>query len=1096
MTEVRVIKRDFSLCDFDRKKVELSIKKAIETSGEELTSSQKKKLKNYIKLMPDNLIFEGEEVSTTVDGIRQITVDQIQNSVEDWLMSNGFHQTVRSYILYREQRNTIRSWVDTKIDFINKYKESDNTANATIDDNSNASSKNVGVLNVESHKPDNLNISRGIITRKLHELFPEFDSKQYVRDLESHIIYKHDENSFSNPVPYCTSITMYPFLIDGIRKLGGLSASPKNLDSFCGIFVNMVHAISGQYAGAVATSEFLLYFTFFAKKEWGDDFYLHPEKEITQNTKRPLTIEKQIEQYFQQIVFTINQPIGARGLQSVFWNVSYFDKEFFEGMFGDFVFPDFSKPDWESLSWVQRKFMTWFNEERLKTMLTFPVESFALVYKDGKFVDEESARFVAEEYARGHSFFTYISDTVDSLSSCCFNKDQKVLWKSSTSGVHLTTLEELHELNWNPEKKNLRIFHNGSWVSGKSIKLPNTNKMYKVVTSNNKEFIMTDNHINVTLTGEKQTSELTTGDYLMFNNIPLQAVPENDEKLSYAQGFVVGSFLGDGSFGSEINGCIYDINFSQNIDKYQKLMELLDIANQQVGGQSKCRLNEVYNNVFPVRISSKELVAFIIKWTNWSRGIHAQDKELNLNCLLQSYEFRRGILDGWYSTDGGNSNRCYTTSSKLAEGMETLITSLGLQSIINISDRTDEMVIIREEVFNRNYPLYCVRWYEPGNNRVNKDSEKAWIKKNNSIYFKIKSIEEVSYSDPVYCIECKNEDEPYFTLPSGLITHNCRLKNAVTTKEFNFTNGNMGVQTGSKSVITLNLSRIIQNCVREVNKTADPLTNYEDLDKKAVSRHLNKILGRVYKYHVAYNELLWEMKDAHLLTVYDAGFIDLNKQYLTIGINGLNQAAEFVGLECNNNEGYKDFCKFIFSTITSFINSHKKEEFGHQITLNCEQVPAESLAVKNYNWDKSDGYWVPEDTNLYASYIFKPNDENISVIDKIILHSKEFAAEELSGGQAAHINLSEHLSVEQYWKLLNFAGRVGCSYFTFNIPNSECDECGFITKVPINECPHCHSHNISYYDRIIGYLTKIKNWASGRRVEQKTRVYTKPEDVI
>ena len=425
----------------------------------------------------------------------------------------------------------------------------------------------------------------------------------------------------------------------------------------------------------------------------------------------------------------------------MFWNVSYFDKEFFDGMFGGFSFPDFTRPDWESLNWIQKKFMTWFNEERLKTMLTFPVESFALVYKDGKFVDEESAKFVAEEYARGHSFFTYISDTVDSLSSCC------------------------------------------------------------------------------------------------------------------------------------------------------------------------------------------------------------------------------------------------------------------------------------------------------------------------------------------------------------------RLKNAVTTKEFNFTNGNMGVQTGSKSVITLNLNRIVQNSVRETNKVSDPLTNYEDLDKKALVRSINKILGRVYKYHVAYNELLWEMKDAHLLTVYDAGFIDLNKQYLTFGINGLNQAAEFVGLKCNNNEGYKDFCKLIFSTITAFINSHKKEEFGHQITLNCEQVPAESLAVKNYNWDKADGYWVPEDTNLYASYIFKPNDKEISVIDKIILHSKEFAAEELSGGQAAHINLSEHLSVEQYWKLLNFAGEVGCSYFTFNIPNSECDECGFITKVPITECPHCHSHKISYYDRIIGYLTKIKNWATGRQIEQKTRVYTDSEDV-
>ena len=1094
MAEIKVIKRDFSLCEFDKKKVEASIKKAIEASGEELTSSQKKKLKNYIKLMPDNLIFD-EDHETSSEEIIQVSVDQIQNAVEEWLMSNGFHQTVRAYILYREQRNTVRNWVDGKVEFINKYKASDNTANATIDDNSNASGKNVGVLNNESHKEDNINISRGIITRKLRELYPEFDNKQYVRDLESHIIYKHDESSFSNPVPYCTSITMYPFLIDGIKKLGGLSASPKNLDSFCGIFVNMVHAISGQYAGAVATSEFLLYFTYFAKKEWGDDFYLHPEREITQNTNRPLTIGKQIEQYFQQIVYTINQPIGARGLQSVFWNVSYFDKEFFDGMFGGFSFPDFTRPDWESLNWVQKKFMTWFNEERLKTMLTFPVESFALVYKDGKFVDEESAKFVAEEYARGHSFFTYISDTVDSLSSCCFSKDQKILWKSSTSGVKLTSFEELYKTPWEPEKKNLRIYHNGSWVKGKPISLPNR-LMYKVITANNKEFIMSDNHINITLDGEKTTDALTTNDYLMFNTTPLQRIPEQDEHLTYEMGFVVGAFLGDGSMGGEVNGVIYDINFSQNKDKYKVCIDNINSCSEQLGLSSRAVLSEEYNNVYPVRISSRDLVEFIKKWTNWERGIHAENKNLNLNCLTQSLEFRKGILEGWYNTDGGNSNRCYTTSKSLAESMEVLIMSLGLQSNITISDRTEEPVIIRGIEYKRNYPLYCVRWYTPGTNRTNKDSQTSWIKRNNSIYFKIKSIEQVTdYVDNVYCIECDNQDEPYFTLPSGLITHNCRLKNAVTTKEFNFTNGNMGVQTGSKSVITLNLNRIVQNSVRETNKSSDPLTNYEDLDKKALVRSINKILGRVYKYHVAYNELLWEMKDAHLLTVYDAGFIDLNKQYLTFGINGLNQAAEFVGLKCNNNEGYKDFCKLIFSTITAFINSHKGEEFGHQITLNCEQVPAESLAVKNYNWDKADHYWVPEDTNLYASYIFKPNDKEISVIDKIILHSKEFAAEELSGGQAAHINLSEHLSVEQYWKLLNFAGEVGCSYFTFNIPNSECDECGFITKVPITECPHCHSHKISYYDRIIGYLTKIKNWATGRQIEQKTRVYTDSEDV-
>ena len=655
---------------------------------------------------------------------------------------------------------------------------------------------------------------------------------------------------------------------------------------------------------------------------------------------------------------SINQPAAARGLQSAFVNFSYFDKPFFEGMFGDFYFPDGTKPIWESFSWLQKEFMQWFNNERLKTMLTFPVESFALVYQNGKFLDEDSARFVTEEYERGHSFFTYISDTVDSLSSCCFTKDTKVLWKSSTSGVQLTTLEELHNTSWEPYKKNLRIFHNGNWVKGKSIKLPiEGRKIYKVTTYNNKEYFMSDNHINVTLDGEKTTDKLTTEDYLMFNTQVLNEVKENDEHLTYEMGFVVGAFLGDGSIGSEINGEIYDINFSQNENKYTDCIYNVNKCADQLGIEAEAKISAVYNNVYPIRISSKELVKFICRWTNWERGVHAESKRLNLDCLLQSTSFRKGILAGWYNTDGGNSNRCYTTSPGLAEDMEALITSLGLCSIINISDRTDEPVVIRGEVFKRNYSLYCIRWYEPSNHRKNKDKENSWIKKNNSMYFKIKSIESVEYNEDIYCIECEDENEPYFTLPSGLITHNCRLKNMVTTKEFNFTNGNMGVQTGSKSVITLNLNRIIQDWIhslRGTRKSANIIWK-ESLKGTSFEDYMENILERVYKYHTAYNELLWDMYDAKLLPVYKAGFIHLDKQYLTIGINGLNQAAEFLGIECTDNNDYQEFCQCMFSTIRDANTRHNGKFNNHKLTFNTECVPAESLAIKNYNWDKEDG---------------------------------------------------------------------------------------------------------------------------------------------
>jgi len=718
MNSMKIIKRDGIREDANPQKIKIAISKAFKANGYELDEKLLEEITNSVKLWDD------------------ITIEDIQDEVIEILRTYGYDEVADSYLIYKYKHDQARKMVKSKKEFIKKYKESSNTANATIDDNSNVGGKNIGILNAEGHKEENILVNRGMIMDKLKELFPDFDAKQYVEDLNNHIIYKHDESTFMGAIaPYCCSISMYPFLNNGIKDLGGLSASPKNLDSYCGMYVNLIFAVAGQFAGAVATSEFLLYFDYFARKEWGDNYYQKPDVQLNNaHASRFMSIRKKIHQHFQQVVYSINQPAAARGMQAAFVNFSYFDKPFFDAMFGNFRFPDMSEPKWESLKWLQKEFMMWFNEERLKCLITFPVESVALIYKDGKFEDEDMAEFVAEEYARGHSFFTYISDTADSLSSCC------------------------------------------------------------------------------------------------------------------------------------------------------------------------------------------------------------------------------------------------------------------------------------------------------------------------------------------------------------------RLKNKVDTKEFNFTNGNMGVETGSKSVITLNLNRIIQNWLKErynLNHSWPVKVN----DYEYFGEYLEEILQRVYKYHIAYNECLWDMYDAGLLPVYKAGFISLNKQYLTIGINGLNQAAEFIGLECRNNDEYKQFCQFVFKTIKDCNSANNGKYFGHKVTFNTECVPAESLAIKNYNWDKQDGYWVPEDTNLYASYIFKPNDKKTSVLEKFILHGRDYIGDYLDGGSAAHINLSEHLSKKQYMRLLEFAAKNGCQYFTFNIPNCECDDCGFIAKQPFEVCPKCGSTHVSLWDRIIGYLTKIHNWSEGRQIEQKTRVY-------
>ena len=733
--DITVIKRDGSYADYEPDKIRRAIRQCFKRCRVRYRAELLDKIDNEVKYY----IAKNMEIYPTGSpapmGAYAIKVEEIQDIVENVLMASN-PNCAKEYILYRNHREQVRSWVDSKEEFIRKYKESTNTANATIDDNSNVTNKNIGILNTEIHKEDNIQISRRMVVRKLREIFPDFDAKQYERDLESHIIYKHDESSFAGAVaPYCVALTMYPFLDGGIKGIGGLSAKPKNLDSYCGMLVNMIFAISAQFAGACAVPEAILYMDYFARKEWGDDYYLHTEDIVNPRSQHPRTIREQIHQHFQQVVYSINQPAAARGLQSAFVNFSYYDKAFYEGMFGNFVFPDFTKPIWESFNWLQKDFMQWFNDERKKCILTFPVESFAMVYQDHEFLDPESADFVAEEYARGHSFFTYISDTVDSLSSCC------------------------------------------------------------------------------------------------------------------------------------------------------------------------------------------------------------------------------------------------------------------------------------------------------------------------------------------------------------------RLKNKLQTKEFNFTNGNMGLQTGSKSVITINLNRTIQDWARLNNRIAGA-SGLSKEEQEGLIEYLGAIVDRIYKYHTAYNELLWDMKDAHLLPVYDAGFIDLNKQYLTIGINGLNQAAEFLGYTCNDNEQYKQFCQLIFGAIAAKNKEAGKEKFnGHTLIFNTEQVPAESLSIKAYNWDKEDDYWVPEDTNLYASYIFKPNDPTLDIFEKLRMHGREYIGDYLDGGAAAHINLEEHLTKDQYKNIIKYAAEQGTNYFTFNIPMSECCDCGHIVNGPVDECPICHGHNIKYWTRIIGYLTAVTSWSTGRREEFKSRIF-------
>lgn len=705
-----VIKRDGIKEEFNRNKIRDAVLKAFGIT------------QNSSKTMDEDIYRAVTEITNSVVETEDQSIEDIQDQIEELLMDLGYHDVAKKYILYRKEREDIRNHATRDIKFIHNFVKSDNTANATIDDNSNVGTKGIGVLNAEIHKVDNKLTNTEWWESFVKKRDPNFNIKVMRNDFKT-ILYPHDSSSQVGE-PYCMAASMYPFLLFGLEKLGGKSAVPKNLDSFCGIYVNLNFALASEIKGAVATPEFLMYMDYFCRKEWGNNYYLKPSVKITTDyCIKQKTIGSQIDQYFQQVTYSINQIAGARGMQSPFTNFSFFDKYFFEGMFGEFVFPDGTKPEWNSTNWLQRRYLHWLNQERLKCILTFPVCSYAcLTDKEGNFKDLDTFYFICNEYAQGNSFFTYLSRSVDSLSSCC------------------------------------------------------------------------------------------------------------------------------------------------------------------------------------------------------------------------------------------------------------------------------------------------------------------------------------------------------------------RLQNAVQENTFNTTNGQIGIMTGSKNVITLDLNRIIQDWQHtwsyykdhidvDTNKCCFPVDWITHKDfQEGIKKYIENILERVYLYQYAYNDLMHWCKDHHLYAAYDAGFINLDKQYLTIGINGLNQAAEYLGMECNNNIYYKTFCRLIFSTIKEQNKKHKTKT----AQFNTEQVPAESASVKLYNRDKADGYWIPTDTNLYASYIFKPNDTHISILDKIILHSSEFAADELDGGSACHLNLSEHLSQKQYEYLLKFMAKVGCKYATFNIPNCECEECHFIAKQPFSKCPKCGSTHVSLWDRIIG----------------------------
>ena len=689
-----ITKRDGTTENFSLEKIKSAILKAFESVNEHVHAED-------IQRVMENLHF-----------CNGMSVEDIQNQVEVSLMRENHYKAAKSFMLYRQKHFEDRE-VRDKLKFLIDYCKAANPATGSkYDANANVENKNIATLIGELPKSNFIRLNRRLLCDKIKEMYGKELADRYLYLLERHFIYKNDETSLAN---YCASITMYPWLISGTKSIGGNSTKPTNLKSFCGGFINMVFIVSSMLSGACATPEFLMYMSYFIGLEYGEDYFKHAD-DIVDLSKRHRTLDKIITDCFEQVVYSINQPTGARNFQAVFWNISYYDSNYFESIFGDFRFPDGSKPNWDALNWLQKRFMTWFNEERTKTVLTFPVETMALLSKDGDVVDKEYADFTAKMYSEGHSFFTYMSDNADSLASCC------------------------------------------------------------------------------------------------------------------------------------------------------------------------------------------------------------------------------------------------------------------------------------------------------------------------------------------------------------------RLRNEIQNNGFSYTLGAGGVSTGSKSVLTINLNR----CVQEATRQGKPYLDF-----------IAEVVDLMHKVQIAYNENLKDLEKKGMLPLFDAGYINIARQYLTIGVNGLVEAAESLGYTISDNPEYLKFVQGVLGTVEYYNKKYRSKD----VMFNCEMIPAENVGVKHARWDREDGYYVPRD--CYNSYFYVVEDTNTHILEKFRLHGQKFI-EHLTGGSALHMNLDEHLSEKQYRQLLRVAAKEGCNYFTFNVPNTVCNDCGHIDKRYLKECPVCHSKNLDYLTRVIGYLKRVSNFSMDRKKEAARRYYDNP----
>lgn len=940
-----------------------------------------------------------------------------------------------------------------------------NTADVSVDSNSNVGLKNTVIFDQEMSKPLKLIYSYYRMWKGLKKKFGLEYANEAVKKQLTGEIYINDFHGFASNLYYCYNYSTLDTARKGIPV--GIDAEKSRPTKYLGTFLEhlqlfCIHAGSSSL-GAVGLADLLLTISAYANRvvSTKSDHKAHFASEED--------CWVYIRAKLRNFIYFLNQP--NRIVQSLFSNVSLYDDHFLDTLVEYYFIEDGDKiyfAEKDIVKKLQGLFMDVMNEAMSERIVTFPVVTACFSLDEERNVQEPDFLKWVLESDKKYRFVNLYGGSTSTLSSCCFDKNQMVLAKSSNSGVIFDTFKNIEEMKpYDDYKKNFTIYHNGSWVRGNLVKVPRGDKkLYKVITMNNKEINVTEDHINVTLDGDKSTTELTTNDYLAFSNRKLDAFPEKDNKLTYEQGYVVGLYLGDGSKYKRKDCEGYEVTFSLNesnkpdLDTIRKALEQLNVEKElHIHWQHNVMLTKVY---------SKELYDFL---NTYVLGDYAYEKEINMQILLQSYAFRKGIVDGWYASDGGNSLRIYTTSEKLIPQADALFSSLGINTIINVTDRTGTLGEIRGETFQRNYPTYCIRWYDMKNKRSMGDIYKV---RNNTEYFKIKSIEEIEYNDDyVYCFSMYNQDEPYFTLPNGIITHNCRLRSDKTNKYMNSL-GSGSTRIGSLGVCTQNLPRLAYLSNGSIEVFKDMLR-----ENIIMSQRINGVKRSILKNAI----------DKGMIPVYNLGYVDLKTQYSTTGVVGIYEALQTLGYDIKTEQGEavaEDILKFI-SDVTDECSEEQK------CACNVEQIPAENVAVKLAKKDKLLGY--NDKYDIYSNqYIpLKDNDADMFTRIRLVANLDKY----MSGGSILHININEEdVDTNTLVELASTMYKMGVVYFAFNKLLAECKDCDtvFTTDKDTfdkNEvtCPKCGSHNTECALRIVGFIRKFSSWSSERQAEGKQRKF-------